>query len=86
MISRFSRWPPSWIAEWNDLSNSESLCSSVLSIKFWFNPTYSLGGDVVNASHQVSANSDLLFGRRCPLKIFKMATMAAILDIRTEGF
>ena len=33
--------------------------------------------------HQVSAQSDLLFGRRCDLKNFKMA---AILDIGTEGF
>ena len=36
-----------------------------------------------NASHQVSAQPDLLFGRRCDLKNFKMA---AILDIGTEGF
>ena len=50
--------------EWNDLSNSESLCHC-------------------DASHQVSAQSDLGFGRRCHLKNFKMATMVAILDIRT---
>ena len=37
------------------------------------------------ASHQVSAHSDLWFGRSC-LKNFKMATMAAILDIGTEWF
>ena len=37
-------------------------------------------------SHQVSAHSDLLFGRRCGLKNFKMAAMAAILDIGTEQF
>ena len=30
------------------------------------------------ASHQVSAQSDLAFGRRCRLKNFKMATVAAI--------
>ena len=36
-----------------------------------------------DASHQVSAQLDLLFGRRCDLKNFKMA---AILDIGTEGF
>ena len=82
------------------------------SIKFWLNPTYGSGGDVVwrisrwprwrtsciterndfssseslchsDASHQVSAQSDLRFGRRCRLKNFKMA---AILDIRTERF
>ena len=35
-----------------------------------------------NASHQVLAQSDLLIG----LKIFKMATMAAILDIGMEQF
>ena len=52
-------------SEWNDFSNSESLCHC-------------------NASHQVSAQSDLRFGRRCHLKYFKMATMAAILDIGTE--
>ena len=33
------------------------------------------------ASHQVSAQPDLLFGRRCGLKNFKIA---AILDIGTE--
>ena len=31
-----------------------------------------------DASHQVSAQSDLLFGRRCSLKNFKMAAMAAL--------
>ena len=36
-----------------------------------------------DASHQVLAQPDLLFGRRCDLKNFKMA---AILDIGTEGF
>ena len=34
-----------------------------------------------DASHQVSAQPDLLFGRRCGLKNFKMV---AILDIETE--
>ena len=28
MVWRFSRWQPSWISEWNDFSNSESLCPS----------------------------------------------------------
>ena len=37
-----------------------------------------------NASHQVSAQSDLRFGRRCHLNNFKMAAMAASLDTRTE--
>ena len=57
---------PVWIAKWNNLSNSESLCCSA-------------------ASHQVSSHSNLRFGR-CRLKNFKMATMAAILDIRTKHF
>ena len=37
------------------------------------------------ASHQDSAQSNLLFGSRCHLKIFKMATRVAY-DIRTENF
>ena len=37
-----------------------------------------------DASHQASAQSSLQFGRRCCVKIFKMADMAAILDIGTE--
>ena len=36
-----------------------------------------------DASHQVSAQSDLWFGRRCRMKNFKMA---AVLDIGTEQF
>ena len=36
-----------------------------------------------NASHQVLAQPDLLFGRRCGLKNFKMV---AILDIGTEQY
>ena len=36
-----------------------------------------------DASHQVLAQPDLLFGRRCGLKNFKIA---AILDIGTERF
>ena len=39
-----------------------------------------------DASHQVSAQPDLLFRRRCDLKNFKMAVMVAILDIRMESF
>ena len=35
-----------------------------------------------DASHQVLPQPDLLFGRRCGLKNFKMA---AILDIGTDG-
>ena len=36
-----------------------------------------------DAAHQVSAHPDLLFGRRCVFKNFKMATN---LDIGTERF
>ena len=39
-----------------------------------------------NVSHQVLAQSHLHFGRRCHLKYFKMAAMAAILDMGTEQF
>ena len=39
-----------------------------------------------NALYKVSAQSNLPFGRRRHLKNFKMATMAAILNIRTEWF
>ena len=38
------------------------------------------------ASHQVSTKLDLPFGRRCRLKNFMMAAMAAILAIGTERF
>ena len=55
------------ISEWNNFSNSESLCHS-------------------NDTHQVSAQYDLWFGRRCRLKNFKIAVMAAILDTGTEQF
>ena len=59
VIWRLSRWPPwllSWILEWNDFSNSESLCHC-------------------DASHQVSAQSNLRFGMRCRLENFKMAAI-----------
>ena len=39
-----------------------------------------------DASHHVSAQSDLRLDRRCRLKNFKMVIMVAILDIRTEPF
>ena len=39
-----------------------------------------------DASHQVLAQSDLRFGTRCRLRNFKMAAMAAILEIGTEPF
>ena len=37
-----------------------------------------------NVSNQVLAQSDLRVGRRCHLKNFKMAAVAALLDIITE--
>ena len=40
----------------------------------------------LDASHEVSAQTDLRFGRRCGLKNFKMVAMAAILVIGTERF
>ena len=39
-----------------------------------------------DGSHQVSAQSDLGFVRRCRLKNFKTAAMVAILDIGMERF
>ena len=39
-----------------------------------------------DATDQVSAQSDLGFRRRCPLKTFKMAALVAILDNGMEGF
>ena len=39
-----------------------------------------------NASHQVSAQSGLWFGRRCRLKNFKMAAVTATLDIGMNRF
>ena len=38
---------PSWISEWNDLSNSESHVATITSTKFQLNPTYG-SGDVKN--------------------------------------
>ena len=40
----------------------------------------------LQASNQVKAQSDLRFVGRCGLKNFKMAAMAAILDVGTERF
>ena len=39
-----------------------------------------------DAFHQVSAQTDLGFGRRCRLKNFKMAALAAIMETGTERF
>ena len=73
MVSRFSRWPPRQ-PTWIAEWN-------------YFSNSKSLGHS--DASPQISAQSDLPFGKRCRLKNFKMAAiaaMAAILDIRTELF
>ena len=51
-VWRFSRWPPWWISEQNNFSNSESLYCS-------------------DAFHQVSALSNLQFGRRMLFEEFQ---------------
>ena len=61
-------WPP-WRQSWISERNNFSNSESLCNC---------------DASHQVLAQSDLQFGRRCLLKNFKMAAMAAILDIGTE--
>ena len=66
VVSRFSNWPP-WQPSW---------------IMEWKNFSNSKSPCHPNASHQVRAQSDLLFAGRYGLKIFKMATVVAILDIR----
>ena len=70
MVSRFSRWPPRR-PSWIAKRNDLSNSESLCRS---------------NASSQVSAQSNLRFGRRCRLKNSNMAAMAAILDIRTEQF
>ena len=65
---RISRWLP-WWPSW---------------IFEWNNFSNSESPCHPNASHQLSAQSNLPFGSRCGLKIFKMAPMVAILDIGTE--
>ena len=98
VISRFLRWPllrPSSILELNNASHqvqSDLPFGSRYVLKIFsgghlgyrkngFSHTEPLSCS--NAFHQVSAQSNLQF-RRCHLKIFKMADMAAILDIRRE--
>ena len=66
VVSRFSNWPP-WRPSW---------------IMEWKNFSNSKSQCHPNASHQVRAQSDLLFAGRYGLKIFKMAIVMAILDIR----
>ena len=70
VVWRFSRWPP-WRRPWISDRNDFSKFESLCRS---------------DASHQVSAQSDLWFGCWCSLKNFKMTTMAAILDIGTQRF
>ena len=67
MVWRFSRWPTQGPA-------------CVLERKDFSN---SESLCCSNASHQVSAQSNLQFGRRCHLKIFKKADMAAHLGYQS---
>ena len=68
VISRFSRWP-SWRPSWILEHNEFSNSKS---------PCHT------NASHQLLAQSDIPFRSRHGLKVFKMAIMVVILDIRME--
>ena len=70
MVWRFSKRPP-WGQSW------------ISEQKDFSNSECLCCSDVF---HQISAQSNLQFVRRCCLKIFKMADMAAILDIGTEWF
>ena len=46
-LKNFKMAAISWISEWNNFSNSESLPTIKPSIKFWLNPTYGLGVDII---------------------------------------
>ena len=59
VIWRISRWPP-WLPSWKYERNDFSNSESLCRC---------------NASHQVSTQSNLGFGRRCRLKNFKMANV-----------
>ena len=65
VVWRFSGWPP-WRSFWTLERNDFSNSESLC---------------CSDAYHQVSAQSDLMLGRRGFLKIFKMADMVAIFDI-----
>ena len=69
-IEQFQDGPP-WRPSW--ISERNNLCNSE---SLWCS----------DASRKVSAQSDLWFWRRYRLKNFKMAAVAAILDIRMEQF
>ena len=62
-------WVPSWGLAWILERNNFSNSESLCCSE---------------ASHKVSAQSDLWLGRRCCLKDFRMAAVVAILNIRTE--
>ena len=73
------------------LSHKNNIISSFISRQYaiklitWkTNSKITITGALPNSSHLVSPQSDLLFGSRSGLKIFIMATLAAILDIGTE--
>ena len=70
VVWRISRWPPWWPSRISERND--------------FSNSESLCH--CDASHQILAQSDLRFGRRCRLKNFKMATVGAIFDIGTERF
>ena len=65
VVWRISRW----LGWWPSLISGQNNFSNSES------PCYT------DASHQVSAKSNFCFGRKCHLTNFKMATIAAILDI-----
>ena len=66
------------------LNRTYGLEEDVISRSKWNDFSNSESRCHCNASHYVSAQSDLRFGRRCRLKNFMMAAIAAILDIGTE--
>ena len=68
VVWRVSRWLP-WWPSWISEQNDFSNSESPCR---------------PNVSHQVFTQSDLVFQNRCGQKIFKMASMVAILDIQTE--
>ena len=70
VVSKFSSLPP-WQPSW---------------ILEWNQSSNSKSPCHPNASHQGWTQSDLPFRSRHGLKIFKMATIGAILDIRMEKF
>ena len=82
-ISIWPPWQPSWILERMGGDDVFKRWPSWISERNNFSNSESLYH--CHASHQVSAQSDLWFGRCC-LKNFDMAAMATILDIGKEWF